>query len=302
MDFYNPEEFNYKYGAFGLKISSEIYLPELSSLQRGKADVSINIGKVKLPELSLHEGINFKVTKNEIFRFWDLIGKFKITHNCITIEPDPFVDQTVLRNFILGTIFATLLRLRGNFVLHSSCVNINNTAIAFSGFKGYGKSTTAMAFHQKGYPIVADDYITIEFDKNNNPFIRPGFPSLRLSSASKQILGLSKDDNLEIGHSDKKYVSAKKSFSNRKIPLKNIYILNRGEQVTINKLNFQEAFMELVKNTFGIYMFSKSELNDNFFQCANIVKSVDISKLEILDGIERIPEMVRRVEEDIITN
>lgn len=300
MDFDNLEELNYKYEAFGLKISSEIYLPELLSLQKGKADISINIGKVKLPQLSIHNGINFKITKNEIFRFWDPIGKFKITHDCITMEPNPSVDQTVLRNFILGTVFATLLRLRGNFVLHSSCVNIHNTAIAFSGFKGYGKSTTAMAFYLKGFPIVADDYIAIEFDKNNNPFVRPGFPSLRLSSESKQVFGLSMDDNLEIEYSDKKYVSAKKSFSNRKLPLKNIYILDRKEQIMINKLNFQEAFMELVKNTFGIYMFSKSELNDNFFQCENIVKTVDISKLEIPNSIDRIPDIIKRVEEDII--
>ena len=38
-------------------------------------------------------------------------------------------------------------------------------AVAFSGFKGFGKSTTAMAFYQEGYPLVADDYIKINFFK-----------------------------------------------------------------------------------------------------------------------------------------
>ena len=54
--------------------------------------------------------------------------------------------------------------MRGLFVLHASSVNMNGSAIAFSGFKGYGKSTTAMAFYNQGYSVVADDYIIIDFD------------------------------------------------------------------------------------------------------------------------------------------
>ena len=46
--------------------------------------------------------------------------------------------------------------------------------------------------------------------------------------------------------------------------------------------------MELVKNTFGIHMFSKLELPNNFFQCEKIVKNIDISILEIPDSLEKI--------------
>ena len=46
--------------------------------------------------------------------------------------------------------------------------------------------------------------------------------------------------------------------------------------------------MELVKNTFGIQMFSKLELPDNFFQCERIVKKIDVSILEIPDSLEKI--------------
>ena len=135
----------------------------------------------------------------------------------------------ILRNFLLGTVFATLLRLRGLFVLHASSVNINGSAVAFSGFKGYGKSTTAMAFYNEGYPVVADDYITIEFNDNDIPMISPGFPCLRLSSKSRKAMGLNFDKyNLEKNIIDKKYTSVPKSFSSHKIPLKKIYILTEG--------------------------------------------------------------------------
>jgi hypothetical protein len=289
----------FKYEAFGLKIYSEIYLPELIPSKFKIADLTITLGEVDhFSGKTLDDGFSFRVTENAIYRFWDMIGKFKIIDGSkIIVDPAPEIEETTLRNFLLGTVFATLLRQRGLFVLHASSVNINGHAVAFSGFKGYGKSTTAVAFYNEGYPIVSDDYIAIKFD-NNKPLISPGFPSLRLSNESRKAIGFDKfnSDN----KTDKKYASVPKSFSRDIIPLKKVYILQRSEKSRIIHLNPQKAFMELIKNTFGIYMFSKSELPDNFFQCERLLKQVDVSILEIPDTIERIPEIVRIVQEDDI--
>jgi hypothetical protein len=294
-------DLSFKYEAFGLKIHSAIPLQELRPSESETADIIIYLGEVDLPtENVLNEEVSYKVTKNAIYRFWDVIGKFKITKSSIIIDAAHGVNKIILEYFLLGSVFATLLRLRGLFVLHASCVNINGSAIAFSGFKGYGKSTTAMAFYNEGYPIVSDDYITIEFDDNNIPLISPGFPSLRLSPKSREVMGLHLEEstlNLEI--IGKTYASVPTSFSNNKIPLKKIYILQRVKKSKIIDLKPQEAFIELVKNTFGIQMFSKLELPDNFFQCERIVKNVDVSILEISDSLEKIHELAKIVEDDI---
>ena len=98
------------------------------------------------------EGNNFKVTKNAIYRFWDEIGAFKISNGSeIIVNPSVNINQRILRSFILGTVFASLLHQRGLLILHASAVNINNEA--FLGDKGCGKSTTAMAFCNEGYPL-----------------------------------------------------------------------------------------------------------------------------------------------------
>lgn len=153
MESVKPNDLSFKYEAFGLKIYSEILLPELRPLESGKADISIYLGEVDLSTGSvLNGGYSYKVTENSIYRFGDDIGKFKITNTSITVDPVQGLNKIILRTFLLGTVFATLLRLRCLFVLHASSVNINGSAIAFSGFKGYGKSTTAMAFYNEGYP------------------------------------------------------------------------------------------------------------------------------------------------------
>jgi len=298
MENVNSNEFGFRYKAFGLNIHSIIPLPELGISKFETADIIINVGEVNVfPEDILNEGVSYKITADTIYRFWELIGKFKITKDSIIVDPVNGVNKIILRNFLLGTIFATLLRLRGLFVLHASSVNINGSAVAFSGFKGYGKSTTAMVFYNEGYPIVADDYISIEFDHENIPTISPGFPSLRLSNESREFLGIDKfNSNNQI---DKTYLSTMKSFSNNKIPLKKIYILQRDKESKIINIKPQEAFMELVKNTFGIYMYPKLELPTNFFSCEKIVKNIDISILKISDSLEKIQEVVNIVEKDI---
>ena len=247
----NSNEFSFKYKAFGLNIHSIIPIPELRISKSKTADITIKLGEVNiLSKDILDEGISYKITENSIYRFWDLIGKFKITKDSIIVNPANDVNKIILRNFLLGTVFATLLRLRGLFILHASSVNINGSAVVFSGFKGYGKSTTAMAFYNEGYPIVADDYISIEFNHDNIPTISPGFPNLRLSNESREAMGFDKfnSDN----QIDKKYLSTPKSFSSNKLQLKKIYILQRGNESKIINIKPQEAFIELVKNTFGI--------------------------------------------------
>jgi hypothetical protein len=81
-------DLSFKYEAFGLKIHSVIPLPELIPLKSETADITIHLGEVNIfPEDILDEGVSYKVTENSIYRFWDIIGKFKITKDSIIIDP-----------------------------------------------------------------------------------------------------------------------------------------------------------------------------------------------------------------------
>ena len=132
MESVSSQNLSYQYKAFGLKIHSEIELPELMSFKSKKSDLNIYLGKVDLDSLNvLNNGFSYKVTENAIYRFWDDIGKFEITKDTIIIENIIGVNKIRLRTFLLGTIFATFLRLKGLFVLHASSVNINGFCNSF---------------------------------------------------------------------------------------------------------------------------------------------------------------------------
>lgn len=287
----------FKYEAFGLNILSDFYLPHLISKNFDKPDVKIINSKFDLDLKQINQSDqNFYIDKQYIYRFWDFVGKFKINNNTIIVHPKLDVDNNILNKFILGTIFATLLRLRGLFVLHASAVNINGFAIAFSGFKGYGKSTTAMAFYNEGYPIISDDYIAIDFH-NEIPMISQGFSCLKLSYKSAQYLYKNKVTN---SFEKKRYFSVPRNYVAKKLPLKKIYFIERNECSKIYDITGQNAFVELIKNTFGINMFKNTELAINFLQCNKIFRTVNLSKFILSDNLNDLDKLVKLVEEDIL--
>lgn len=291
----------YKYKAFGLNIHSEIYLPGLATKKSAKHDLIIRCGNFNiLSGESIVEGEDFRVTKNSIYRFWEDIGKFKVSNgNEIIIEPAQNVNEVVLRSFILGTVLASLLYQRGLFVIHSSAINLKGKVVAFLGNKGYGKSTTAMTFYMEGYPIIADDYIAID-PENDIPLVYPGFPSLRLSYKSRSHGNFSlKRVHYKDQEIDKIHVPADGNFSLKEIPLKKLYVLKRGQYLKISDLKPHDALMKLVENTFGITRFKKSDFVDNLNQCASLLKHVDISLLEIPESLDEMHKVVGIVKKDM---
>lgn len=291
----------YEYKAYGINIHSEIFLPELTPNHSDKPDLTIRKGNVNLfLGKSIKKGINFRVTENSIYRYWDNIGKFKISNgNEIIIEPSSYLDTPYFRSFILGTVMASLLYQRGLFLLHASAVNINNEVIAFLGNKGYGKSTIAMKFYGAGYPIIADDYIGIE-SQDNISLVCPGFPSLRLSHESRvdgNFCNL-KDQDMCL-ETDKIHIPTTNNFSSDKIPLKKLYVLKRGKDLKISDFNPQDSLIKLVENTFGISRFKKSDLVHNLNQCALILNHVNISCLEVPNSLEKLGNVIKFIEKDI---
>ena len=66
--------------------------------------------------------------------------------------------------YLLGPVIGFVLRRRGVTCLHASAVAFGEHAIALAGIPGSGKSTTAAAFAQLGYSVIADDVVALVED------------------------------------------------------------------------------------------------------------------------------------------
>jgi hypothetical protein len=120
----------YTYSAYQLNIHSEIQLQALTSGD-GEADVFVTLGNLKDSESYQSDGGHRFVGEVEgVSTFAVLDG------SQIIVDPLPGVEDGLLNTFIIGPIFAVLLRQRGLLVLHASSVVLKEGAIAFLGNSG----------------------------------------------------------------------------------------------------------------------------------------------------------------------
>ncbi len=89
--------------------------------------------------------------------------------------------------YLLGPVLGFVLRLRGRVCLHASAVAVAGRVLALVGPAGAGKSTTAAAFAQRGFPVLSDDVAALE-DRPEGFFVPPAYPQLRLWPASVTML------------------------------------------------------------------------------------------------------------------
>ena len=124
-------------------------------------------------------------------------------------------------------------------------------AVAFLGFSGSGKSTTAMALKINGYPIIADDILNIQFD-NSMIYAFNNFQYTKISSKVASFinddLGLMRNKIKKLG--DHYYVFSEDTKSEEMLPFKNMYILEKSKKIGIDTLNSQEAFLNLIRHSY----------------------------------------------------
>jgi hypothetical protein len=293
----------FTYCAYGLGIGSELPLPELVAAQ-ASADVTIRFGE----RTSSLEGANpcgysFQADTNEIHLWWEGIGRFRIRAGReIIIELEKGIDDALLRTLVLGPALAVLLHQWGVLILHGSAVVLDGTAIGFLGQSGAGKSTMAATLHARGYPVLADDVIAIR-KVAGTPLVLPAYPQLNLWPDSAASLGedLSRVSRLH-SRIEKRAIPAAAGFPRNPLPLYCLYVLEKGPRCGIEPLRPQEAFVELLRHSYGQRLLNAGGAPSHFEQCASLVRTTRIRRLTVCRALSRLDLLAQLVEKDALHN
>ncbi len=210
--------------------------------------------------------------------------------------------------YLLGPILGWVLRLRGSTCLHASGVVVENRVLAFLGDAGAGKSTTAAAFAQQGYPILSDDVLAL-VDREGSFWVQPAYPRVRLWSESVVALygSVEKLPRIVPSHPtwDKRYLDLSQQgyqFQNSPLPLAVIYILHgRREEVGVPKVespSSSEALISLIANTYGSYLLDKSMRSQEFQLLGRLLKSVTVRQVIPHKNPEYIPQLIETILND----
>lgn len=297
----------FSYYAYGLGIHAAMPLPELAARET-EGEVSIRFGSVDHPPADALENgrAYFSPVPGEETLYWQGVGSFLVRGGReIIVDTSGGLDERVLRLFVLGPVLATLLRQRGYLLLHASGVAVADEAILFLGSVGWGKSTMAAALHARGHGLVADDMAALQVEERR-PMVFPGFPQLKLwPEAVISSLG---DDPERLArwnpYFEKRVRPASHGFSSTSLPVKRIYVLDEGSPQEISPLRPQEAFVELIRHSYGsdhgLQTITDKESTSHFLKCASLVKRVPVRSLKRQKSLLELPSLAQLIEKDLV--
>ena len=297
----------YFFEAYGLGIRSTIPLPELIPASDITEDVVIQLGKVErsVSEIKFRN-YSFYMSGEDAYFVFDEIGTFLVRDGKeIIIDALPGVEESLVRLPLLSMAFAILLHQRGFLVMHGSAVAINNDVVAFTAGSGWGKSTMAATLYARGHQLMADDLMAVDVSNMASPMVYSGFPQMKLWP---QSAAFSLGDDPEtlprlIAGYEKRARKITARFSQKPLPLRQIYVISAGSVPEIKPLQPQEAMLQVMSHSY-IAIAAKPLIqgvggSSHFRQCTSLINSVRMYSLKRPSSLELLPAIAQMVEENL---
>ncbi len=294
------------YNAYKLNIYSEFPLTELIK-GNNQADIYIQEGKIKQPKLEptsiQRQGIEvfFGGSTQEAYLRWQGIATLLAKDGTILIvDPDSDdIEPQLLNLYILSEALGLILYQRGLFLLHASAIKIGEQVVIFAGTPGAGKSTTAAAFAQYGYTVLADDMVAMSLDSSGKAMVYPAFPQIKIWPSAVKGLGYNPSSLPPLfSSSRKRVIRQKENFPVDPFPLAHIFFLEDGANLKITQMAKTEAFFSLARFfPLPSDLLQGTALERHFQQCVQLTGEVDIWKVENPKNFEALNNLVRWVEE-----
>lgn len=293
----------FRYVAYGLRISSDVALPELrADSGHGAYDVRITVDALpKVPALADAIGLGVRHTAEGTYLRWKDVGSFRVCDgNRITCDPAPGTPEQTIRLPLLGIVMGVLLHQRGLLTFHASAVAIDDEAVAFIGWKGAGKSTTAAALQARGHTLITDDVLALDRMEDGHALVLPAFPQIKLWPESAAGLGYDPNTLPALSESvEKRALRPVEQFATRALPLGRIYFLDEGAEFHIESITGGERFTTLLSQAYAPrFLGSSASTTEYFDKCQQLTRHVPLYRLTRPMDFSRMGEWIRAVEKD----
>ena len=300
----------YFYKAYGLKISSEIELPELSDDEsRDLSDLEIRLGEIDAPKLNntmIHRrGIRASFAKgadDHLFLCWKGVATYEAIEGKILRIHRATEDANLLSLFTVSEALGLILFQRGLFLLHASAVRVGDKAWCFMGSPGAGKSTTAAAFVKTGCELLGDDLTAISFDEAGEAYVIPAYPQLKIWDNTVNGLNYDKSKLLPVSEGLNKFsFQPKDGFSHEPVQLGQVFFMHKAmNRPKLRQLMASDIPIKMLKNfPLPLRLLTDDFLKQHFLQSFQCCKSAKMWAKRRPDGFENLEKWVN---ESVILN
>ena len=297
------------YSAFGLFLRSNLAIPGLAALDspRVRPDVEVHFGNPP-PLVGTFSDDGSSVVYTSIFsteagepalRIWKTAqgllrmdyfdgAKFWLDEMGRTIWAvwPATLQIEDAATYLLGPVLGWVLRVRGVTCLHASAVAIHGTAVAFVGWAGAGKSTTAATLARRGHAVITDDIVAL-VERNEALVAMPAYPYLCLLPDAVKLLYGSNEALPAFSPSwDKRRLQLEENrlgFEQQPLPLGSIFLL--GERSAepdapfIEEVAPKEALLALVANSYATNLLDREMRKNEFEVLGRLVNRIPVRRL-----------------------
>lgn len=304
----------YRYTAYTLNLESDWALPALISTD-GMPDVTIREAPPTDFPAQVQQQSGWYLDDPDII-FLNALGLGLIgieDGRRIFGAADPDLSSATWGVFLTSTALNLILFQRGFLLLHASVIVIDGEAAGFLGASGWGKSTLAAAFEARGHAIIADDTLAIDLHNPNLPLALPAYPQMKLYPDALMMVGVAPEplprvSNTRRSDDEKRLFAIADHFMLEPTPLRYLFVLDRGDFSSVERLNAGESFRELLIHSlvgktaaqFGVNLLAvPARAQQHLEQCTDLVTSVPIHRLRRRWSLDAIDEAVSLVEKTI---
>lgn len=321
------------YKAFGLSISSDLWLPELSPLKTlaeshtpdidtCNFDIYISEGKhLDWPTFapSEHSTETLAMTQSEWRLELEEIGWFRAYGgNRIAWERwDDSVSDRDIRTFLVTSVLGALLIQRGSLLLNATTMTRDGKAIMLLGCPVSGKSTLAWCLIQNGWQLLSSEISYID----HNGLAWPGLQQLKLWRNSMDAFGLDWRELPVVRRGLKRYslLPPLLPVAHQPVPLSVIYTVARlqnklehNEESNLDQsglppnpcsilalpvLSQRDALLQIRNQVFHPRFYRAMECEAGLFtHASSLVRQIRGYILRIPEGIERMSEALAAVD------
>lgn len=212
----------FHYHFSGLRVTSDLHLPELVDCRSNAWDPDIRIVLetcTEAPAEYSHELVEgrFAIGIPTVASFLIHAGRE------IRIRRPATTRDDKLRPWLLGSALGALIHQRGGVPLHASGVAVNGGCAAFVGPSGAGKSTLCAHLAHRGYPVVSDDVLPVFQSASGILQTSTASSSLRLKADAVRAF-VSEPERLHA--QGEKYVLHRRPGPPTPFPLRYVYVLD----------------------------------------------------------------------------
>ena len=192
--------------------------------------------------------------------------------------------------------------MRGIESLHATAIVVDGEAVAFLGDSGDGKSTLAASFLSRGYSLLTDDVLVLEFHEDR-VLTHSSVASIKLTPESADAMFNGRRAIPMNSFTSKMIFPLQASQHVRDlVRLRVVYVLpelSSDSRIAVRRLLGRASFLPLIQNTFNNAILSRSRIQQQFAFAERLVRLVPIKQLSYPKGLDLLPRVADKILADL---